>query len=332
MVFHNRHITNTFGLEAVADTYIEYRSGDELRRDLPQAKEPFLHVGGGSNLLFLQPRFAGTVFHNAIDTVEIVSEDASVCLVRAGGGMIWDDFVAWCVTRGLYGAENLSLIPGEVGAAAVQNIGAYGAEAKDIIERVEAYDINGGVKVCLSCEECQYGYRSSLFKREEGRRYFVLSVVFRLSKVRRLNLEYGALKDLDKETATLQQVRQKVIEIRQEKLPDPERIGSAGSFFMNPVVPESKYEALAREYDGMPHYPAADGMVKLSAGWMIDRCGLKGAVRGRAGVYDRQALVLVNLGGATASEIMTLAEEVIAAVKEKFDVTLHPEVQIIKKG
>ena len=332
MVSRDKHIYNTFGLEAVAATCIEYASVEELRHDLPGAAGPYLHVGGGSNLLFATPRFEGTVFHNVAKDICVIAEEDDALLVRAGGGVVWDDFVAWCVGHSLYGAENLSLIPGEVGAAAVQNIGAYGAEVKDIIERVEAYDVVDDVEVSLGREECRYGYRSSIFKSEEGRRYFVLAVVFRLCKKRRFNLEYGALKDLDPATVTLAQVRDKVVAIRREKLPDPEEIGSAGSFFMNPVVPVAQYEALAAEYPDMPHYPAGEGSVKLSAGWMIDRCGLKGYRRGNAGVYEKQALVLVNLGGATAEEILALADEVIKTVEGKFGVTLRPEAQIIKKG
>lgn len=330
MVFHDKHIANTFGLEAVAATYVEYSSAEELRPALAQACGPFLHVGGGSNLLFASPRIEGTVFHNAATGAEILDCEGDDVLVRAGGGMVWDDFVAWCVSRSLYGAENLSLIPGEVGAAAVQNIGAYGAEVKDIIERVEVYDTVDGVEVSLGRDECRYGYRSSLFKSEEGRRYFVLAVVFRLSSKRRLNLSYGALKDIDPDTATLATVRDSIISIRRAKLPDPSETGSAGSFFMNPVVPAGKAARLLEEYPDMPHYPAGDGSVKLSSGWMIDRCGLKGYRRGNAGVYEKQALVLVNLGGATAEEILALAKEVITAVNEKFGVTLRPEVQIVK--
>lgn len=329
MLYHDIKISNTFSLEAVAATYVEYGSVDELRRDLTGAEKPFLHIGSGSNLLFTTPRFEGTVFHNSDCSVSVIAQDGASVLVRAGGGLKWDRFVQWCVEKGYYGAENLSLIPGEVGAAAVQNIGAYGAEVKDIIERVEAYDIIDGVEVSLVRDECNYGYRSSLFKSDAGRRFFVIAVVFSLSRQRRLILSYGALKDIDARSATLQDVRDAIIAIRREKLPDPEDIGSAGSFFMNPVVPAAQYEALAAQYPDMPHYPAADGAVKLSAGWMIDRCGLKGCRHGNAGVYAKQALVLVNLGGATSEEILALAKEVIEAVEKKFGVTLRPEVQIV---
>lgn len=332
MIYKDKPVYNTFGLEAVAGTYVEYCSAEELLRDIPDAPRPWLHVGGGSNLLFAHPRFEGTVFHNAMNAIEVLSEDEESVVVRAGGGVVWDFFVQWCVNHGWYGAENLSLIPGEVGAAAVQNIGAYGAEVKDIIERVETLDTETLRERAFSREECGYGYRSSFFKSEAGRRFFVLSVVFRLSVVPKFNLGYGALKDIDSPSLTLAAVREKVIATREAKLPDPEQIGSAGSFFMNPVVSRQKAESLLAEYPDMPQYPAPDGMVKLSAGWMIDRCGLKGYLRANAGVYEKQALVLVNLGGATSEEILALANQVIDTVRDKFGVTLHPEVQIIKKG
>ena len=330
MISHDKHIFNTFGLEAVAAAYIEYSSAEELRHELPQAREPFLHVGGGSNLLFASLRFEGTVFHNSARGVEVLPGEGDELLVRAGGGLLWDEFVQWCVLNGYYGAENLSLIPGEVGAAAVQNIGAYGAEVKDIIERVEAFDIVDGVEVSLGRDECHYGYRSSLFKTPGGRRYFVLSVVFRLGLKPCYNLGYGPLKEIPEAELSLESVRAKVVATRCSKLPDPAVIGSAGSFFMNPVVPASKAAALKAEYPDMPQYPAQDGFVKLSAGWMIDRCGLKGYRHGNAGVYEKQALVLVNLGGATSEEILALSNEVITAVEKKFGVTLRPEVQIIR--
>ena len=328
MVHRNKAICNTFALEAVADTYIEYASADELVRELPFAHRPFLHVGAGSNLLFVRPRFEGTVFHNVNTEIELIASERDTVLVRAGAGFVWDSFVQWCVGRGYYGAENLSLIPGEVGAAAVQNIGAYGAEIKDIIESVETFDTESCTKRPFERDECGYGYRSSFFKSAQGRRCFVTAVTFRLSLNPRFNLSYGPLNELV--NPTLEQVRSKIIATRESKLPDPAKIGSAGSFFMNPVVPHLKYLSLADEYPDMPHYPAPDGMVKLSAAWMIERCGFKGASRGRAGVYERQALVLVNRGGAAAAEIISLSEEIIAAVSEKFGVTLHPEVQLVQ--
>jgi len=325
----NHQIHNTFGLKAVAASYVDYRSPAELKKALVSAERPFLHVGGGSNLLFSKPVFKGTVFHNSdIDVKELEFTNDSV-LVRAGGGVRWDAFVEFCVDMEYYGAENLSLIPGEVGAAAVQNIGAYGAEVKDIIESVECMDTDTGRIRVFSNAECGYGYRTSIFKKPENKKYFVLSVNFRLGTVARFNLSYGALSSRVGADVSLETVRGSIVEMRREKLPDPEEIGSAGSFFMNPVVPQSNYEALLKEYPDMPHYDAPDGNVKLSAGWMIDRCGWKGAKMGRAGIYARQALVLVNLGGASAEEIMKLARAVEDSVKNKFGVELKPEVQII---
>ena len=332
MIYHDRRIENTFGLEAVAANYLEYCSEDELLREIPLAPKPWLHVGGGSNLLFATKRCEGTVFHNAMNAVEVIRRDEESVTVKAGGGVVWDFFVQWCVGRGYYGAENLSLIPGEVGAAAVQNIGAYGAEAKDIIESVETLDTETLQKRVFRRDECRYGYRSSFFKGGEGRRFFILSVVFSLSLKPVYNLSYGSLKDIPHQSLSLAAVREKVIATREAKLPAPEHIGSAGSFFMNPVVSRSKFEELAAGYPDMPHYPAAGDMVKLSAGWMVDRCGLKGYRLGGAGVYDKQALVLVNNGGATAEEVLSLAAEVIERVKDRFGVELRPEVQIIKNG
>ena len=328
MVYHDKAIANTFGLKAVASNWVEYGSAQELAHDLASAPKPYLHVGGGSNLLFAAERIEGTVFHNGCKDIEMLSRGDKTVLVRAGGGLAWDDFVLWCVENRFYGAENLSLIPGEVGAAAVQNIGAYGAEVKDIIESVETYDVQRGCLKRFSTAECAYAYRSSFFKTDAGRNFFVLAVEFRLSLEAGFNLSYGPLKELD--NPTLESVRAKIVSTRKAKLPDPEEVGSAGSFFMNPVVPRSQYEALAADYPDMPHYPAGEGFVKLSAGWMIDRCGFKGCSRGGAGVYEHQALVLVNRGGATAAGITALAEEIIASVSEKFGVTLRPEVQIVK--
>ena len=332
MIYHDRTIYNTFGLEAVAANYLEYCGEDELLKEIPLAPKPWLHVGGGSNLLFASPRIEGTVFHNACNAVEVLEQDGDRVTVRVGGGVVWDFFVQMCVAKGWYGVENLSLIPGEVGAAAVQNIGAYGAEAADVIFQVETIDTETLTWRVFDREECLYGYRSSFFKSGEGRKFFVISVIFQLSLKPAFNLRYGALKDLEPGQLTLKKVREAVIATREAKLPDVQKIGSAGSFFMNPVVPEEVYERLAREYPDMPHYPAALGTVKLSAGWMIDRCGLKGLRRGNAAVYEKQALVLVNLGGAVAEEVIALADEVIDAVKKKFGVTLRPEVQIIKNG
>lgn len=328
-------IHNTFGVDARAYNYIEYKSVDELRAALHSAPRPFLHVGEGSNLLFVND-FPGTVFHCSNKAVQVVKESDTSVLVRVGAGMVWDDFVALCVERGWYGAENLSLIPGEVGASAVQNIGAYGTEVNSLIEYVETFDTEELETRIFSLSECSYGYRRSIFKRPEYKRYFVTSVVYRLSKVPHINISYGnlamALRIDDGQSVDdipLADVRRAIIEMRNSKLPDPSQIGSAGSFFINPVVEMEVYERLAVQYPNMPHYSAPDGKVKLSAGWMIEKCGWKGRNIGAAGVYSLQALVLVNLGGATGAEILELAQRIISDVEATFGISLTPEVQII---
>ena len=328
---------NTFGLDVRCNRFIEYADVDELRQVLSglraQPSVRYLHIGAGSNLLFTHD-FDGTVLHSAVLGREVVASDADTVLVKAGAGEVWDDFVAWCVTSGFYGAENLSLIPGEVGASAVQNIGAYGVEAKDLIERVDAVDIETGEAVNFAEADCHYGYRMSRFKREDAGRYVITHVTYRLSRRFEPRLAYGALRrELDARGIavsglTASQLRDLIIDIRRHKLPDPAQVGSAGSFFMNPVVSEDKYRQLLSDYPSMPAYKVAGG-VKLPAGWLIDRCGWKGRSLGRAGVHPMQALVLVNLGGATAEDIMRLAATIEADVADKFGVAIKPEVNYI---
>ena len=252
--------------------------------------------------------------------------------MRVGAGEVWDDFVAYTVQKNLYGAVNLSLIPGEVGASAVQNIGAYGVEAKDLIVSVDTVCVSTGELRQFSNEECCYAYRKSIFKQELKGKYIVTHVTYRLSKVPVWHLDYGNIRtELDKASCplTLDNLRRIIIRIREDKLPDPAQMGNAGSFFMNPVIPKKQFADLQSIYTDMPSYPAGEDCVKVPAGWMIDRCGWKGKSLGRAGVHARQALVLVNLGGATGKEIMALAEAVVASVKEKFGIDIHPEVNYI---
>ena len=292
---------------------------------------PLLHIGRGSNLLF-SGDYQGTVLHSLIKGYEVVSETSDTVDVRVGAGEVWDDFVAYTVQKNLYGAVNLSLIPGEVGASAVQNIGAYGVEAKDLIVSVDTVCVSTGELRQFSNEECCYAYRKSIFKQELKGKYIVTHVTYRLSKVPVWHLDYGNIRtELDKASCplTLDNLRRIIIRIREEKLPDPAQMGNAGSFFMNPVIPKKQFADLHSIYTDMPSYPAGEDCVKVPAGWMIDRCGWKGKSLGRAGVHARQALVLVNLGGATGKEIMALAEAVVASVKEKFGIDIHPEVNYI---
>ena len=303
---------NTFGIDAKCCRFMEYSTVEEAQEIARQLQQPYLLIGAGSNLL-LTDDFDGTVVHSALKGIEIV---------------------AWCVGHGLYGAENLSLIPGEVGASAVQNIGAYGAEVKDLIASVEAVEIGTGKLCVFSREECQYGYRDSRFKHEWKNKYLITHVVYQLSTDEsHQSTEYGNIRsELDRrgiQMPTAAQLRQVVIDIRNAKLPDPKVTGNAGSFFMNPVVERSKYEELQAQYPDMPHYYIDADHEKIPAGWMIDQCGWKGRSLGRAGVHDKQALVLVNRGGATGQEIVDLCETIRKDVRERFGIDIHPEVNII---
>ena len=333
---------NTFGIEARTAAFVEYSSEAELLEAARMLNEgalpsPWLHIGGGSNLLLTRD-WPGTVLHSRITTCETVSENEDAVEVRVGSGVVWDEFVEMCVGHGWYGAENLSAIPGETGAAAVQNIGAYGVEVKDLILEVETLDMSSGQKKVFQAADCGYGYRRSIFKQQDNKWYVVLSVLFRLGLRPNLNLGYKALSETlsGRDNITLGNVREAVRAVRSSKLPDPSEVGSAGSFFTNPVVPRSKLEELQKQWPAIPFYEVhgtsgavVPDSVKLSAGWLIEQCGWKGRSLGRAGVYPRQALVLVNLGGATGSEVAALASAVRDSVRERFGVELHPEVNIL---
>lgn len=309
---------------------MEYGSVEEAQAVvgmLTETDRPLLILGGGSNLL-LTGDYDGTVLHSGIRFLEQTDE----CHIRCGSGYVWDDVVAYCVANGLYGAENLSIIPGEVGASAVQNIGAYGVEAKDLIDSVEAVEIETG-RICRFMNaECAYSYRQSKFKHAWRDRFLITAVTYRLSKTYAPKLDYGniraalAAKGIDNPTAM--QLRETIIEIRNAKLPDPKVLGNAGSFFMNPVVPTQKYNELARQYEGMPHYTIDSEHEKIPAGWLIEQCGWKGKALGRAAVHDKQALVLVNRGGATGSEVVHLCETIQHDVRQKFGIDIKPEVNI----
>jgi UDP-N-acetylmuramate dehydrogenase len=321
---------NTFGIDAKCSRFLEYESVDEAQmvaQILREAATPYIIIGGGSNLL-LTKDYKGIMVHSAMKGV--VFDDGRM---SCGSGEIWDDMVALAIRNGLYGMENLSLIPGDVGASAVQNIGAYGAEAKDLIAEVEAVEIASGQVVTLRGEDCGYGYRESKFKHEWKNKYLITYVTYQLSTTFVPHLDYGNIRaELERkgiENPTAQQVRDTIIEIREAKLPDPKVTGNAGSFFMNPIVSRAVYEALITQYEGMPHYEVDADHIKIPAGWMIDQCGWKGKSLGRAGVHDKQALVLVNRGGATGAEIVTLCETIQADVKAKFGIDIYPEVNIV---
>ncbi len=333
---YNLKAHNTFGIDARCRRYLEFHDVEEARRVaeiLRTADGSFLIVGGGSNLLLTQD-YDGIVVHPAIKGFEIVdADDADDTLVCVGCGENWDQFVETCVERGLHGAENLSLIPGDVGACAVQNIGAYGVEAKDIIDRVEAIDIKTGELRTITNQECAYAYRQSHFKNEWRNRFLILYVVFRLHGRFEPLLDYGNIRaelqrrNISRPTAA--QLRQVIIDIRNAKLPDPKVQGNAGSFFMNPVVERCVFEQIQAQYPDMPHYYIDESHEKIPAGWMIDQCGWKGRSLGRAGVHDKQALVLVNRGGATGQEVVALCNAIRRDVYQKFGIDIHPEVNII---
>ena len=322
---------NTFGIEAKAARLVEFSSVDALVDFLAGGfSGKSLVIGGGSNLLFVDD-FDGTVFHSTIMDIDVVRESADDVLLRVGSGVNWDALVAYTVEKGLCGLENLSLIPGEVGASAVQNVGAYGVEAGDLIEKVETVRIADAVPCSFTKADCDFAYRHSIFKAGEKGRHIVTYVTYRLQKSACFKLSYGNLKDKVEELggATLANVRRAVCEIREAKLPNPEQVGSAGSFFMNPIVDAAKAAALKEVYPAIPQYPLADGSVKLSAGWLIEQCGWKQTPHEHVGVYKHQALVVVNLGGATGRDVLDFAQAVVASVKEKFGVCLNMEVNAI---
>lgn len=318
--------------------HIEYDSPEDLEElDIESLPQPVFHMGGGSNLLFTGD-FPGTVIHSGIRYCRVVASDGENVLVEAGAGVTFDDFCAWAADNELWGIENLSGIPGEVGASAVQNIGAYGVEVKDVITQVKCFDFMSGNEVSFSNAECRYGYRDSMFKHAPAKgRYAVLSVMFSLSKAPMPKLDYGNIRaelPPEKEYAP-DDIRRTVIRIRDAKLPDPKVLGSAGSFFKNPVITPEQYaavEAVAKAEHGddcrVPHFVLPDGMVKVPAAWMIEQCGFKGMECGNVAVYHKQPLVIVNLTGkAQPSEIVEMEQRVIDGVKEKFNITLHPEVE-----
>lgn len=324
---------NTFRMDVKAARFMEYSSEEELTAFLASGglTSPYLHIGGGSNLLFLSD-YPGLVLHSSVKGVETVAETDERVELRVGSGVVWDDFVAYTVKKGLYGAENLSLIPGEVGASAVQNIGAYGVEVKDLVVSVDAVEAATGKKRRFTREECRYAYRDSIFKKELKGRYFVTYVTYRLSKLPVFHLDYGNVRaELEKDgmEPTLANVRRVIAAIRSNKLPDPKVTGNAGSFFMNPVVSQEQFDRLQAEYSEMPSYRLDGNRVKIPAGWLIERCGWKGKALGPAAVHDRQALVLVNRGGATGRDVLRLADEVARSVKERFGIEISPEVNLI---
>ncbi len=326
---------NTFGIDVVARYFSTFSSVDELA-SLFESKQSIrskerLIIGGGSNILF-SGDVDGLVLHNAIPGIAQVEEDEQTVLLRVGAGVNWHAFVSYCVENGWAGVENLSLIPGFVGASPMQNIGAYGVEVKEVIESVEAWDIAEKKIVFFSNADCAFGYRESIFKRALKGMFVITDVTFRLSKKPQYRIEYGAIQqELEKMSVvslSVKAISEAVIRIRQSKLPDPAIIGNAGSFFKNPSVSARQYENLKNEFPQIVAYPNHDGSYKLAAGWMIEQCGWKGYRKGDAGCHEKQALVLVNYGAATGNEIIELSELIMESVRNRFQVSLEREVNV----
>ena len=325
---------NSFGIDAKAKYFFEFTDPADLHIFLNENKswkeEKLLVLGEGSNILFLDD-FDGLVIHPKVPGIKTVNEDRNNYWIEVGAGENWDELVDFTVTYNFGGIENLSLIPGKVGAAPVQNIGAYGQEVGNVVEKVIGYDLEKQMPVEYSAEECAFSYRNSIFKNQLKGKFIITSVVFRLEKFPEFNLKYGQLEEKVKAKGevSIQSIRDAVIEIRNAKLPAVEEIGNAGSFFKNPVVDVAFAETLKAVHGDMPVYAASEGKVKLAAGWLIEKSGWKGVREGNVGVHDKQALILVNYGGASGREIFDFSEKVKASVFNKFGVALEREVNCV---
>lgn len=325
---------NTFGIGAKAKLFVEVSTVSELKSVLLQAEQqqtPILILGGGSNILFTQD-FDGLVIKINIRGIEKIREDGEHVWVKVGAGENWHEFVLYCIEQGWYGAENLSLIYGTVGAAPMQNIGAYGVEIKDIFDLLIAVDRKSGNQQFFTHADCKFAYRESVFKHELKDRYVIVEVIFQLAKKPSLNISYGAIQQMLAEIGTnhlsAKVLSDVIIKIRQSKLPNPEQIGNAGSFFKNPEIPKSHFENLREQYPQMPSYPAGEQKVKVPAGWLIEQCGWRGKRIGNTGAHKDQALVIVNYGNATGLEIKELASNIQQSVVEKFAIHLEMEVNL----
>lgn len=326
---------NTFGINAQTKYFAQFNNIHQLEEIVSSEigqKNELLILGGGSNLLFTQ-NFKGLVLKNELKGIEVIDEDDTSIWVKCAAGENWHQFVLFCIQNNYAGLENLSLIPGNVGASPMQNIGAYGVEVKDLITKVSAWHIRDKKMVHFNATACEFGYRESVFKRQFKNQFVICEVVFKLHKKPNFNTTYGAIeKELEQmgvKELSIKAVSDAVINIRSSKLPNPAELGNAGSFFKNPVVSKEKATEILANYADAPHYPQKDGSEKLAAGWLIEKCGWKGFVRNNHGVHKLQALVLVNYGGATGNEIWQLSEDIIQSVQQKFGIELEREVNII---
>ncbi|TVR69934.1 MAG: UDP-N-acetylmuramate dehydrogenase [Marinilabiliales bacterium] len=323
---------NTFGVDVKTRFFSSPGSIEEIVSLLENNREcfPFMIIGEGSNILFTKD-FNGLIVKPALKGIEVIDNNREHCLVQVGAGEIWDEFVEWAVVNNLGGVENLSLIPGSVGSSPIQNIGAYGAEVRDVIEKVNYLDLETFDLKSASASECNFEYRSSIFKTHLRNKTVITSVVFRLSHFHKINTTYGTLNEEVGKTGVsdIRAIRNAVIKIRNSKLPDPKITGNAGSFFKNPVVRTDVADRISESHKAMPSYTLPGNMVKLPAGWLIEQCGWKGRKVGNAGIHEKQALVLVNHGNASGMEIKELAGKISESVFEKFGITLEPEVNIV---
>ncbi len=323
---------NTFGIDVSASSFIEVDSVEDLKSILQDNSQPLLILGGGSNLLFTKD-FDGLAIKNNLKGIEIVAEYENEVHIKVGAGEVWHQFVLFCIAKGYAGIENMSLIPGNVGASPMQNIGAYGVEVKDVIIEVEAFNLKDYSTQLFSNKACDFGYRTSIFKTTEKGNYFITAVTFKLKKQAEINTSYGAidseLQRMEITSPTIKDVSDAVINIRSSKLPDPKEIGNSGSFFKNPVVSEVVKNEILENHPNAPNYPQANGGFKMAAGWLIEQCGWKGKRIDDYGVHKLQALVLVNYGGAKGEDIYALSEDIIASVKDKFGIELEREVNIL---
>ncbi|AQG81243.1 UDP-N-acetylmuramate dehydrogenase [Spirosoma montaniterrae] len=329
---------NTFGIDVRARYWVEVNHEDDLPALLHLTEfldTPKLILGGGSNVLLCHD-FDGLVVKMSIQGIDVVREDDEHIYLKAGAGIVWHELVMYCVERGYAGMENLSLIPGTVGAAPMQNIGAYGVELEQIFDSLTAVHIKTGDIQTFNHADCAFGYRESVFKHNLKGQYIITSVTFRLAKQPTFHTRYGAIREtladmgVSDENLTIRAISDAVMHIRRSKLPDPADIGNAGSFFKNPEIPQTQFEALKAQHDDLPGYPLADtDRVKVPAGWLIERAGWKGYRSGDAGVHAKQALVLVNYGKATGDEILNLARQVQSSVQERFGISISPEVNVI---
>ena len=333
--FESLKAYNTFGVSAQARYFARFQSIEELRELLEHETirtNKRLILGGGSNMLFTR-NFDGVLLKNELKGIQKISEDEHHYFIQSAAGEVWHELVMHCISANYAGIENLALIPGCVGASPMQNIGAYGVEIKDVFHSLEAININDGSLRVFTLDECKFGYRESVFKREEKDKWIIVSVTFRLNKRAVLHTTYGAIEEeLDSmhlDNVSIKDVAKAVINIRSSKLPDPKKIGNAGSFFKNPVVPMQVYRAIQEHHNNAPCFPIDENHVKVPAGWLIERAGWKGKNLGNYGVHDKQALVLVNYGGATGTQIYDLSTDIISDVKQKFGIELEREVNII---